>query len=84
MHLLHTGQGADPNWELGKGMFYTGTNGGPSVPVNVVSMSGTGTVGGVASLRSNDDDAVCALLISGLVDCWGYGWYGELRGSRDC
>ena len=46
-------------------------------PVAVVRTSGTGALGGVASLAS-DGQGVCAVLASGGVDCWGYGGEGEL------
>jgi len=63
--------------QLGNGQFYTTGNIGSAVPVQVVSVSGTGTVTGVASLTSGGD-GYCAVLTSGGVDCWGYGYYGEL------
>jgi alpha-tubulin suppressor-like RCC1 family protein len=63
--------------QLGDGQFYTTGNIGSAVPVQVVSVSGTGTVTGVASLTSGGD-GYCAVLTSGGVDCWGYGYYGEL------
>ena len=50
---------------------------GSSVPVAVIDTSGSGNLGGVASLVS-DSLGYCALLTSGGVDCWGYGFYGQL------
>ncbi len=67
------------NGELGNGGFYS--DGGSDVPVAVVS--GAGTLGGVARLTSetllaNNDGGYCALLVSGKVECWGGGSFGEL------
>jgi alpha-tubulin suppressor-like RCC1 family protein len=64
--------------ELGDGKFYTTGNDGSAVPVHVVGAGGTGTLTGVADLASDADGSYCALLTSGEVDCWGFGYYGEL------
>ncbi len=69
------GDGADG--QLGDGHLYTGKKVGSAVPVAVLGVGGSGTLGGVASLVSNPSD-YCALLTSGGVDCWGYGAQGEL------
>ncbi|MBV8463499.1 MAG: hypothetical protein JO368_09415, partial [Acidimicrobiales bacterium] len=63
--------------ELGNGTFYTTGNGGSASPVQVTGVSGSGTLGGVASLTAAGD-SYCALLTSTGADCWGYGFYGEL------
>ena len=64
--------------ELGDGIFYDTNNMyGSADPVTVVGVDGNGTLGGVASLVSSQD-SYCALLSSGGVDCWGFGYYGEL------
>lgn len=54
--------GADP---LG-----AGSESGTDLPAPIVSPSGTGTLGDVASLYSTDNN-YCALLTTGGVDCWG-------------
>ncbi len=65
--------------ELGNGTFYDFGNQGSAVPVAVKGVGGTGTLGNVASLTSDlPVGGYCALLISGSVDCWGYGGNGEL------
>jgi alpha-tubulin suppressor-like RCC1 family protein len=64
--------------ELGNGVFYTNGNYGSAVPVQVDGVGGTGLLGGVAGLSSDENDSNCALLTSGAVDCWGYGHAGEL------
>jgi hypothetical protein len=52
----------------------------------MVSTSGLGTLSGVASLTSDFDPygrgGHCALLISGGVDCWGYGDDGDLGNGQ--
>ena len=63
--------------ELGNGTFYTTGNEGSATPVQVVGVGGIGILTGVASIASNFG-GYCALLISGSVDCWGDGQYGEL------
>jgi alpha-tubulin suppressor-like RCC1 family protein len=50
--------------------------------VAVVSTSGSGTLSGVASLTSSNY-SFCALLTSGGVDCWGYGYRGELGNGQN-
>jgi alpha-tubulin suppressor-like RCC1 family protein len=63
--------------ELGNGTFYTTGNEGSSVPVAVKGVGGTGTLDDVTRI-TNDGDGYCALLTSGQVDCWGYGYDGQL------
>lgn len=48
-----------------------------TTPVVVVSTSGTGALGQVASL-SGAGETMCALITTGGVDCWGYGPNGQL------
>jgi alpha-tubulin suppressor-like RCC1 family protein len=53
-----------------------------NVPVAVRSVGGSGQLAGVASLASysgfDGRDGYCALLKSGGVVCWGWGYYGQL------
>ena len=63
--------------ELGNGTFYTSSPIGSDIPVAVEGVGGTGTLTGVGILVS-DSDSYCAVLTSGGVDCWGYGFYGDL------
>jgi len=72
------GYGSDG--ELGNGTFYTTGNQGSATPVQVVGVGGTGILGGVSSLTS-DEGGYCAVLISGGVDCWGVG--GDLGNGMD-
>jgi alpha-tubulin suppressor-like RCC1 family protein len=65
--------GSNDNDSLGDG----NNDGRSTRPVQVVSTSGTGVLGGAASLVS-DSWGGCTLLGSGLVDCWGLGAFGEL------
>lgn len=51
-----------------------------TTPVTVVSPTGSGALGRVASL-TGQDETMCALLTSGGVDCWGYGPGGQLGGG---
>ncbi len=55
--------------QLGDGIFYTTGNQGSDVPVAVLGVGGSGTLGGVASLANNTNGS-CGLLTSGGVDCW--------------
>jgi hypothetical protein len=68
--------GLDSNGQLGNGEPYALGDGSAS-PLQVVGVGDTGTLSGVASLTS-DQVGYCALLLSGGVDCWGYGVYGNL------
>jgi len=66
--------------ELGNGQYYDST-----IPVSVVSTSGSGTLSGVASLTSDGysyGSGYCALLTSGGVDCWGSGGSGQLGNGQ--
>ncbi len=69
--------------QLGNGKFLTCKSGGrcsgyeTAVPVAVKGIGGSGTLGAVTSLTS-EQFGYCALLTSGNVDCWGYGYTGEL------
>ncbi len=63
--------------ELGNGTFYSSSPYGSAVPVAVEGVGGTGTLTGVTSLVGGTF-GYCALLISGGVDCWGYGEHGDL------
>jgi alpha-tubulin suppressor-like RCC1 family protein len=64
--------------ELGNGTFYnTSSPFGSATPVAVEGVGGTGTLAGVTSLVSGSVN-YCALLTSGGVDCWGYGFDGDL------
>ncbi len=64
--------GGGSNGQLGDGILQDS-----ATPVAVIDVSGSGTLSGVNALDS-DADGYCALLSSGSVDCWGYGYYGEL------
>jgi alpha-tubulin suppressor-like RCC1 family protein len=65
--------------QLGNKIFYKASdNYGSAVPVQVVGVGGTGTLGGVESLATDTEYGYCALLTSGGVDCWGEGDHGEL------
>jgi O-glycosyl hydrolase/alpha-tubulin suppressor-like RCC1 family protein len=67
------------NGQLGNGSYYESGNAGSAVPVQVVGVGGTGTLSQVVDLvEGPSDGGSCALLQSGSVDCWGYGWDGEL------
>jgi len=64
---------------LGNGKFYEASPYGSALPVAVKGVGGTGTLSGVASIASLDYySSFCALLVSGEVDCWGWGADGEL------
>ncbi len=66
--------------QLGDDLYYTTGTGGSASPVQVEGIGGTGTLGGVASMTSDTPNAggYCATLLTGGVDCWGYGKQGEL------
>ncbi len=70
--------------QLGNGVFYGSIDpidAGSAVPVAVLGLGGSGTLGGATSLATDDQpygQGDCALLTSGGVDCWGYGRNGEL------
>jgi hypothetical protein len=69
--------GSGSNGTLGDGNFYASSPFGTATPVEVEGVGGTGTLTGVTSLVT-DTTGYCALLTSGGVDCWGYGYDGEL------
>jgi alpha-tubulin suppressor-like RCC1 family protein len=75
--------GLNQNGELGNGSSDTGQ----SVPEAVEGVGGRATLGGIRSVASegsssSDGASYCAVLISGSVDCWGYGYYGELGNGK--
>ena len=61
----------------GDGELGNGTTTNSDVPVAVVGVGGTGTLSGVARVTSAYY-GYCALLHSGVVDCWGSNFYGDL------
>ena len=67
--------------QLGDGVFHTTGSEGSDVPVAVEGVGGSGFLSGVRALDSQGSDGYttfCAVLTSGGVDCWGYGYDGEL------
>ena len=52
-----------------------------TTPVVVVSTTGSGSLGGVASL-TGEGATMCALLSTGGVDCWGYGPNGQIGNGQ--
>jgi alpha-tubulin suppressor-like RCC1 family protein len=68
--------------ELGDGRYYTKGHGSSAVPVQVAGVGSVGALSGAATLSSNGEEGYCAVLISGGVDCWGWGYYGELGDGR--
>ena len=68
--------------QLGDGISYATGNYGSASPVQVEGVGGTGTLSGVAALagesNGNGYGSFCALLTSGWVDCWGWGYWGQL------
>ncbi len=62
--------------QLGDGTFHDS-----ALPAGVKGVGGTGTLGGVASLTAGGQN-YCALLISGRVDCWGFGASGDLGNGK--
>ncbi len=64
--------------ELGNGTFYENGHEGKATPVAVEGVGGAGTLTGVTNITSDQNGTYCALLTSGGVDCWGYGYDGEL------
>jgi alpha-tubulin suppressor-like RCC1 family protein len=79
---LLTSGGVDCWGQGAYGELGNGHNNNSNIPVAVVSTSGSGTLGGVASLTS-DGGGYCALLTSGGVDCWGQGGNGELGNGHN-
>jgi alpha-tubulin suppressor-like RCC1 family protein len=51
-------------------------------PVTVVSISGSGSIGQVASL-TGEGETMCALLTTSGVDCWGYGSNGQVGNGQE-
>ena len=72
----------------GNGQLGNGQSSQSSVPVSVVSTSGTEALSGVASLTGYYysyyayDSSYCAVLTSGGVDCWGWGGFGQLGNGQ--
>ena len=66
--------------ELGNGSTITSAPYGSTVPVTVAGIGGTGALAHVARLTA-DQHSICALLTTGGVACWGYGYYGQLGGG---
>jgi alpha-tubulin suppressor-like RCC1 family protein len=67
--------------QLGDGTFTTTASPGSAVPVSVESADGSGALTGVQSVTATEGAGAggeCAVLASGGVDCWGYGYDGEL------
>jgi alpha-tubulin suppressor-like RCC1 family protein len=73
--------GAGAFGQLGNARYYP-IGSGSSVPVEVVSTSGRGRLGGVASIGVDSLFGYCALLASSNVDCWGLGQQGQLGNGR--
>jgi alpha-tubulin suppressor-like RCC1 family protein len=74
------GEGGEGN--LGNGEFYTSRPYGSAFPVSVEGVHAKGTLIGVAHLASDLYPSSCALLTSGGVDCWGFGYGGALGDGR--
>jgi Regulator of chromosome condensation (RCC1) repeat len=53
-----------------------------TTPVTVVSTTGSGALGQVASIVA-EGESVCALLTTSGVDCWGYGANGQLGNGSE-
>jgi len=53
-----------------------------ATPVAVEGVGGIGTLSGVTSITSDQEDSYCALLTSGGLNCWGYGEVGELGDGK--
>jgi alpha-tubulin suppressor-like RCC1 family protein len=73
------GYGSDG--ELGNGTFTTAANSGSSEPVAVEAPDGSGALTGVQSVTATEaagPGGECAVLATGGVDCWGFGYDGEL------
>ncbi len=71
--------GYGPNGQLGDGQFYTSGSDGSATPVQVTDVDGSGALGGVSVLIGDESsNGYCALLVSGGVDCWGFGQVGDL------
>jgi alpha-tubulin suppressor-like RCC1 family protein len=64
--------------ELGDGVFYSGESDGDATPVQVAGIDGEGFLSNASLIVGNQDTTTCALVPSGGVDCWGYGYDGEL------
>jgi len=69
--------GYGPYGQLGDGVFYATGNDGSATPVAVEAVEGTEKLTGVTSL-AGDSFGYCAVITSGAVNCWGYGFDGEL------
>jgi alpha-tubulin suppressor-like RCC1 family protein len=79
--LLLTG-GVDCWGDGADGQLGAGSEVNSDIPVAVIGVDGSGTLAGVTDvLGAGDggtDGGYCAVLGSGGVDCWGYGYDGEL------
>ena len=63
--------GSGGSGQLGNGKLYLTGNEASDTPVVVKGVGGSGALSGVVSVSGGDNDAPCALLSSGGVDCWG-------------
>lgn len=74
--------GSGINGALGNGKYYASGPHGSAVPVDVVALTGTGTLGNVKDIADANDNSYCARLSSAKVNCWGYGQFGEMGNGR--
>jgi len=70
--------GTGSNGNLGNGAFSDS-----DTPVQVEGVRGVGTLSAVVAL-TDEAEGFCALLTSGGVDCWGFGFYGNLGDGNFC
>ena len=75
---LLTSNGVDCWGYGGSGELGDGVSKRSAVPVAVLGVDGSGTLGSAVSLASDDEGSYCALLTSSGVDCWGFGGGGAL------
>ena len=68
-------------WGAGGGDLGNGTTAKSAVPVQVLGVGGSGTLGGVTSITSDGAESYCARLGAGGVDCWGAGGGGLGNGT---
>lgn len=72
--------GGDSSGQLGNGSFTSS-----ATPVNVVGVGASGLLAGVKNVATTSIEGPatsCALLTSGVVDCWGRGTDGELGNGQ--